>query len=86
MKLFGFQEYIPHTEMRQDCLCLFIKSENGNGVSVFLPWMVHGKYYPPCSNLMHFGWRCAKLNIILGMKFAGKVTDRVKFIPHMVSI
>lgn len=86
MKLFGFQKYTPPGELRRGCLCLFIKSEDGNGVSVFLPWMVHGKYYPPCSNLMHFGWRCARVNIIFNMKFAGKVVSRVKFIPDMVRI
>lgn len=86
MKLFGFQTYTPPETLKKNIWLLFVKSPSGNGFSIFLPWMVHGKYYPQCSNLFKFGWRCLRVNVIFFMKFRDRVTDLVKFIPFMEEI
>jgi hypothetical protein len=93
LKLFGYQDYIKTDEpLRRDCFALAVKSDSGNGVSFFLPWMTHGEYYEQCSNIMRFGWRCLRVNIIFNLKLVGPDgelsgrTKRIKFIFYMEPI
>jgi hypothetical protein len=86
MKLFGFQKHKEGSELRSDCLVLFVKSKNGSGVSVFLPWMVQGAYKDWVTGKDRFGWRCARLNVVFNMKFKGKTTKLIKLIHYMKPI
>jgi hypothetical protein len=85
-KPFGYQRYTQPGDLRKDCLVLFVSNENGNGITVFLPWMIHGPYTGLCSNKREYGWRCLRLNIVFFIRFQGKIVAPVKLIPFWEAV